>query len=101
MEPGAESDGAVEGSGAAYNITRYVAGPGNHTLSLGGYDIRDRAGNHLADVDPAVNEPYHIVGPAARTCQRSELGAPLKGQGRPKPSTRLQMERVDGVNERI
>ena len=64
-----ESDGAVEGSGDTYAITRYVAGPGNHTLSLDGYEVRDRAGNPLADTEPAVNEPYHVVGAAARTCQ--------------------------------
>ena len=64
-----ESDGAVEGSGDTYAITRHVAGPGNHTLSLDGYEVRDRAGNPLADADPAVNEPYRVVGAAARTCQ--------------------------------
>ena len=64
-----ESDGAVKGSGDTYSITRHVAGPGNHTLSLDGYDIRDRAGNRLVDTDTAVNEPYHVVGAAARTCQ--------------------------------
>ena len=64
-----ESDGAIEGSGDKYSITRYVAGPGNHTLSLDGYDVQDRAGNHLADADPEVNEPYHVIGAAARTCQ--------------------------------
>ena len=64
-----ESDGAVEGSGTTYSITRHVAGPGNHTLSLDGYEVRDRAGNLLADADPTVNEPYHVVGVAARTCQ--------------------------------
>ncbi len=64
-----ESDGAIEGGGAAYAITRHVAGPGNHTLYLDGYDIRDRAGNPLADADPGINEPYRVVGAAARTCQ--------------------------------
>ena len=64
-----ESDGAVEGSGDTYAITRHVAGPGNYTLSLDGYQVRDRAGNLLADAEPAVNEPYHVVGAAARTCQ--------------------------------
>ncbi len=64
-----ESDGAVEGGGAAYAITRHVAGPGNHTLNLDGYDIRDRAGNPLADADPGINEPYRVVGAATRTCQ--------------------------------
>ena len=63
-----ESRGVVEGSGRTYAITQYVAGPGNYTLSLDGFDIRDRAGNHLRDTDPAVNEPYLVVG-AARTCQ--------------------------------
>ena len=63
-----ESRGVVEGSGRTYAITQYVAGPGEYTLSLDGFDIRDRAGNHLRDADPAVNEPYHVVG-AARTCQ--------------------------------
>ena len=64
-----ESDGTVEGSGDTYAITRHVAGPGNYTLSLDGYDIRDRAGNHLADADTVAGEPYHVVGAAARTCQ--------------------------------
>ena len=64
-----ESEGVVEGSGRTHTITQYVAGPGNYTLSLDGYDIRDRAGNRLADTDAAVNEPYHVVGTVARTCQ--------------------------------
>ena len=64
-----ESEGVVEGSGRTYAITQYVAGPGNYTLSLDGFDIRDRAGNRLVDADAAVNEPYHVVGAAARTCQ--------------------------------
>ena len=64
-----ESDGAVKGSGDVYTITRHVAGPGNHALSLDGYEVRDRAGNPLADADPVVNEPYRVVGAAARTCQ--------------------------------
>ena len=64
-----ESDGAVEDSGDTYAITRHVAGPGNHTLSLDGYEVQDRAGNPLTDADPAVNEPYHVVGAAARACQ--------------------------------
>ena len=64
-----ESEGVVEGGGRTHTITQYVAGPGNYTLSLDGYDIRDRAGNHLVDTDTAVNEPYHVVGAAARTCQ--------------------------------
>ena len=63
-----ESAGAVEGSGRTYTITQYVAGPGEYTLSLDGYTIWDRAGNRLVDTDPAVNEPYHVVGAAARTC---------------------------------
>lgn len=41
----------------------------NLTLSLDGCDIRDLVGNHLRDAEPAVNEPYHVVGTAARTCQ--------------------------------
>ena len=64
-----ESEGVVEGSGRTYAITQYVAGPGNYTLSLDGFDIRDRAGNYLRDADPAVNEPYQVVGAAVRTCQ--------------------------------
>ena len=64
-----ESRGVVEGSGRTHTITQYVAGPGNYTLSLDGFDIRDRAGNRLADTDPAVNEPYLVVGAVARTCQ--------------------------------
>ena len=63
-----ESEGVVEGSGRTYTITQYAAGPGEYALSLDGFDIRDRAGNHLRDADPAVNEPYRVVG-AARTCQ--------------------------------
>ena len=63
-----ESRGAVEGSGRTHTITQYVAGPGEYTLSLDGFDIRDRAGNHLRDTEPEVNEPYLVVG-AARTCQ--------------------------------
>ena len=63
-----ESRGVVEGSGRTHTITQYVAGPGEYTLSLDGFDIRDRAGNYLRDADPAVNEPYRVVG-AARTCQ--------------------------------
>ena len=63
-----ELEGVVEGGGETYTITQYVAGPGNYTLSLDGYDIRDRGGNRLADVDPAVNEPYHVVGTAVRAC---------------------------------
>ena len=64
-----ESEGVVEGSGRTHTITQYVAGPGNYTLSLDGFDIRDRAGNRLVDTDTAVNEPYHVVGTVARTCQ--------------------------------
>ena len=64
-----ESRGVVEGSGRTHTITQYVAGPGNYTLSLDGFDIRDRAGNHLRDSEPKVNEPYHVVGAAVRTCQ--------------------------------
>ena len=64
-----ESRGVVEGSGRTHTITQYVAGPGNYTLSLDGFDIRDRAGNRLVDTDAAVNELYHVVGAAARTCQ--------------------------------
>ena len=63
-----ESEGVVEGDGRTYTITQYAAGPGEYTLSLEGFDIRDRAGNRLVDTDPAVNEPYQVVG-AARTCQ--------------------------------
>ena len=63
-----ESEGAVEGGGRTYTITQYVAGPGDYTLSLDGYTIWDRAGNRLVDTDPAVNEPYHVVGAAARAC---------------------------------
>ena len=63
-----ESEGVVEGGGRTYAITQYVAGPGEYALSLDGFDIRDRAGNYLRDADPAVNEPYRVVG-AARTCQ--------------------------------
>ena len=62
-----ESRGVVEGSGRTHTITQYVAGPGNYTLSLDGFDIRDRAGNRLVDTDAAVNEPYLVVG-AARIC---------------------------------
>ena len=62
-----ESRGVVEGGGRTYTITQYVAGPGEYTLSLDGFDIRDRAGNRLVDADPAVNEPYQVVG-AARAC---------------------------------
>ena len=62
-----ESRGVVEGGGRTYTITQYVASPGEYTLSLDGFDIRDRAGNRLADTDPAVNEPYRVVG-AARAC---------------------------------
>ena len=62
-----ESKGVVEGGGRTHTITQYVAGPGNYTLSLDGFDIRDRAGNRLVDTDAAVNEPYHVVG-VARTC---------------------------------
>ena len=64
-----ESVGAIEGNGDTYTITRHVAGPGNHTLSLDGYEVRDRAGNLLADAELAASEPYHVVGAAARTCQ--------------------------------
>ena len=64
-----ESEGVSEGGGRTHTITQHVAGPGNYTLSLDGYDIRDRAGNPLADTDPKVSEPYHVVGTAARTCQ--------------------------------
>ena len=63
-----ESKGVVEGSGRTHTITQYAAGPGEYALSLDGFDIRDRAGNYLRDADPAVNEPYRVVG-AARTCQ--------------------------------
>ena len=63
-----ESRGVVEGSGRTHTITQYVAGPGNYTLSLDGFDIRDRAGNRLVDTDAAVNEPYLVVGAAVRTC---------------------------------
>ena len=64
-----ESRGVVEGSGRTHTITQYVAGPGEYTLSLDGFDIRDRAGNHLRDTEPKVNEPYQVVGAAVRTCQ--------------------------------
>ena len=64
-----ESEGVVEGSGRTHTITQYVAGPGEYTLSLDGFDIRDRAGNHLRDTEPKVNEPYQVVGTVARTCQ--------------------------------
>ena len=64
-----ESEGVSEGGGRTYTITQYVAGPGNYTLSLDGYDIRDRAGNRLSDAEPRVSEPYHVVGVAVRTCQ--------------------------------
>ena len=64
-----ESRGVVEGSGRTHTITQYVAGPGEYALSLDGFDIRDRAGNHLRDTEPKVNEPYHVVGAAVRACQ--------------------------------
>ena len=64
-----ESRGAIEGGGRTYTITQYVAGPGEYTLSLDGYNIRDWAGNRLKDTEPAVNEPYQVVGAAVRTCQ--------------------------------
>ena len=64
-----ESEGVVEGSGTKYTITQYAAGPGEYTLSFDGYVVRDRVGHHLADADPEVNEPYRVVGEAARTCQ--------------------------------
>ena len=63
-----ESRGVVEGSGRTHTITQYVAGPGEYTLSLDGFDIRDRAGNRLADTEPAVNESYLVVGTAVRAC---------------------------------
>ena len=63
-----ESRGVVEGSGRTHTITQYVAGPGEYTLSLDGFDIRDRAGNRLVDTDTAVNEPYQVVGTAVRAC---------------------------------
>ena len=63
-----ESEGVVEGDGRTHTITQYVAGPGTYTLSLDGFDIRDRAGNRLVDTDAAVNEPYHVVGEMVRTC---------------------------------
>ena len=64
------SYGVVEGDRRVYEITQHVAGPGNHTLSLDTYEIRDRAGNQLRDPEPRkANEPYHVVGAAARTCQ--------------------------------
>ena len=64
-----ESGGAVEGSGDTYAITRHVAGPGSYAFSLDGYEVRDRAGNSLADAGTVVGEPYRVVGAAARTCQ--------------------------------
>ena len=63
-----ESEGMVQGSGSRYTITQHVAGPGNHTLSLDMYDIRDRAGNRLSDREPKVNEPYHVLETAVPVC---------------------------------
>ena len=64
-----ESEAAVYGSGSTYTITKYVSSPGEYTLSLDGYTIWDGVGHPLADTEPEVNEPYHVVGAVARTCQ--------------------------------
>ena len=64
-----ESDHAIRDSQTTHTITQYVASPGNHTLSLEPYEIRDRACNKLVDSDPDPNEPYHVVGESILACQ--------------------------------
>ena len=61
-------DVQVPGAGNEYTFTQYVGAPGNHTLNLDAYDIRDRAGNPLADGEPDVNEPYEVIGIDQQTC---------------------------------
>ena len=58
----------VEGAGTRYTFTQYAGTDGNHTLDLGPYDIRDRAGNPLSGADPDINEPYNVTEAERRTC---------------------------------
>ena len=58
----------VGNSGYRHTMTQYVAGPGNSTIYLDAYDIRDLAGNPLADLEPFPNEPYQVMWTAPERC---------------------------------